>query len=326
MLDRDPQKHCDAERLLQPSFAYDVVLPPPKTFFWPTLTSSTVSGCAGPLARLLLLKNSVSFPLPLSKLSQWHIPAWACKLSPGGSQASPDLLQTAWASQNFLELPRSSPTSSPELLSLWIVQDHGKGWVSLRGGAFMTVLAVLTVLESTLPSLCLSYKIQHNEATVAVLTVSAVSAVSVMTVTPLKLNPPFPWAWILRALQRFPSPEVPGPPQNFQKQLDPPEINPSLWESWQPLMTFHDTREGEQPQVSSKSSRFEDSHENGVPFQLKWSDRARWQTRWTFSWWVSPVSPAPVSSLHLAHTLPAPSPPHRCPPWRVATRPLFYLD
>ena len=51
----------------------------------------------------------------------------------------------------------------------------------------MTVLAVLTVLESTLPSVCLSYKIQHNEATVAVLTVlavSAVMAVSVMTATP----------------------------------------------------------------------------------------------------------------------------------------------
>ena len=61
----------------------------------------------------------------------------------------------------------------------------------------MTVLTVLTVLavpENTLPS-CLSYKIQHDEATVAVLTVlavSAVMAVSVMTATPLKLNPPFP--------------------------------------------------------------------------------------------------------------------------------------
>ena len=36
----------------------------------------------------------------------------------------------------------------------------------------MTVLAVLTVLavpESTQPPFCLSYKIQHNEATVAVL-------------------------------------------------------------------------------------------------------------------------------------------------------------
>ena len=62
----------------------------------------------------------------------------------------------------------------------------------------MKVLAVLTVLaalESTLPSVRLSYKIQHIEATVAVLTVLAVSAVvavSVMTATPLKLDPPFP--------------------------------------------------------------------------------------------------------------------------------------
>ena len=62
----------------------------------------------------------------------------------------------------------------------------------------MTVLAVakvLAVLESTLPYFCLSYKIQQqNEATVAVLivlAVSAVMAVSVMTATPLKLNPPF---------------------------------------------------------------------------------------------------------------------------------------
>ena len=59
----------------------------------------------------------------------------------------------------------------------------------------LAVLSVLAVLESTLPSVCLPYKIQHNEATVAVLTVlavSAVMAVSVMTATPLKLNPPFP--------------------------------------------------------------------------------------------------------------------------------------
>ena len=61
----------------------------------------------------------------------------------------------------------------------------------------MTVLGGLMVfgsLESTLPSFCLSYRIQHNEATVAVLTVlavSAVMAVSVMTATPLELNPLF---------------------------------------------------------------------------------------------------------------------------------------
>ena len=61
----------------------------------------------------------------------------------------------------------------------------------------MTVFAVLTVLavlESTLPSSCLSYKIQHQEAAVTVLAVSAVSAVVavvVVTVPPLKLNPLF---------------------------------------------------------------------------------------------------------------------------------------
>ena len=61
--------------------------------------------------------------------------------------------------------------------------------------AVLAVLTVFAVLESTLPSFCLLYKIQHNEATVAVLTVlavSAVMAVSAMTTTPLKLNPPFP--------------------------------------------------------------------------------------------------------------------------------------
>ena len=62
----------------------------------------------------------------------------------------------------------------------------------------MTVLAVLTVLavpESTLPSFCFSYKIQCQEAAVTLLTVLAVSAVvavSVVTATPLKLNPPSP--------------------------------------------------------------------------------------------------------------------------------------
>ena len=54
----------------------------------------------------------------------------------------------------------------------------------------MTVLTVLAVLESTLPSCCLSYKIQHDEATVAVLAVSAVVAVSVVTATPLKPGHP----------------------------------------------------------------------------------------------------------------------------------------
>ena len=57
----------------------------------------------------------------------------------------------------------------------------------------MTDLAVFAGLggsgERLVPSCCLSYKIKQNEATVAVL---AVVAVSVMTATPLKLNPPFP--------------------------------------------------------------------------------------------------------------------------------------
>ena len=74
-----------------------------------------------------------------------------------------------------------------------VFQDVGKGGLSLRGVlAFMTVLAVLTVLESTLPSFCFSYKIRYREAAVTVLAVSAVVAVSVVTATPLKLNPPFP--------------------------------------------------------------------------------------------------------------------------------------
>ena len=67
--------------------------------------------------------------------------------------------------------------------------------MGLRGvAAFMTVLAVLTilaVLESTLPSFCLSYKIQCQETTTTGLAVSAVVAVSVVTATPLKLNLPF---------------------------------------------------------------------------------------------------------------------------------------
>ena len=66
--------------------------------------------------------------------------------------------------------------------------------LSFKGVAFMTVLVVLTVLaalESTLLSFCSSSKIQHNEAAVAVLAVSAVVAVSVMTATPLNSTPLF---------------------------------------------------------------------------------------------------------------------------------------
>ena len=60
------------------------------------------------------------------------------------------------------------------------------GGLGLRGAAFMTVSAVLTVLavlESTLPSFCLSYKVQCQETTVTVLTVLAVVVVSVVMAT-----------------------------------------------------------------------------------------------------------------------------------------------
>ena len=79
--------------------------------------------------------------------------------------------------------------------TLWKFQDDGKGGLGLRGVAFMTVLAVLmvlAVLQSTLPSFCLSYKIQCQETTVTVLAVLAAVTVPVVTATPLKLNPPFP--------------------------------------------------------------------------------------------------------------------------------------
>ena len=58
--------------------------------------------------------------------------------------------------------------------------------------AVLAVWTVLEVLESTLPSFCLSYKMQHHEASVAVLAVSAVMMVSIMTATPLKLKHPSP--------------------------------------------------------------------------------------------------------------------------------------
>ena len=150
-----------------------------------------------------------------------------------GAQGPPQLLkkrsENAWANENsFIGVPINSGNRSGscsencgfriaqvretplrerdfafrELFSeLRELQDHGKSGLSLRGVAFMTVLTVLAVLESTLPSICLSYEIEHNEATIAVLTVwavltvlavSAVVAVSVMMATPLKLNPPVP--------------------------------------------------------------------------------------------------------------------------------------
>ena len=47
-------------------------------------------------------------------------------------------------------------------------------------------------MESTLPFFCWSHKIQDKEATMTVLAVLAVVAVSVVTATPLEFNPPFP--------------------------------------------------------------------------------------------------------------------------------------
>ena len=58
----------------------------------------------------------------------------------------------------------------------------------------LTVLTVSEVLESALPSFCLCYKTQCQEAAMTVLTVLAVSAVvavSVVTATPLNSTPLF---------------------------------------------------------------------------------------------------------------------------------------
>ena len=72
----------------------------------------------------------------------------------------------------------------------------------------MTDLAVLTGFGGSgehLALLLLVLRIQYNEATVAVLTVlvvSAVMAVSVMTATPLKVNPPFSVILILGSAPR----------------------------------------------------------------------------------------------------------------------------
>ena len=127
--------------------------------------------------------------------SRWGCPETSGKGSSQRSRRSP--LRDPQRPQNLSEPLRPAPNQKKRADP----QDDGKGGLSLRGGASMWVLAVLTVLsvlESTLPSFCWSYKVQHNEATVAVLTVLAVSAViavSFMTATPLKLNPPFPWPW-----------------------------------------------------------------------------------------------------------------------------------
>ena len=54
------------------------------------------------------------------------------------------------------------------------------------------VVRLMMQTEPHLALLCLSYRIQCQEAAVTVFTVSAVVAVSVVTATPLKLNTPFP--------------------------------------------------------------------------------------------------------------------------------------
>ena len=83
---------------------------------------------------------------------------------------------------NMRMYPRSGFRSGGTSAKTTLFQDDGKGGLSLRGVAFMTVLAVLTVLENTLLSLCWSYKIQDKEAAVTVLAVMAVSVLGVVAV------------------------------------------------------------------------------------------------------------------------------------------------
>ena len=68
----------------------------------------------------------------------------------------------------------------------------------------LAVLTVLAVLESTLRSFCLSFKITYQGAAVAVLAVSAVVAVSVVTATPLKLSPPLLSSWLILSFFSLP--------------------------------------------------------------------------------------------------------------------------
>ena len=74
-----------------------------------------------------------------------------------------------------------------------ILRMSEQGGVEFKGGGLhdsLAVLTVLAVLESTLRSFSLSYKIQYQEAAVTVLTVSAVGgvvAILVVTDSPLKL-------------------------------------------------------------------------------------------------------------------------------------------
>ena len=81
-------------------------------------------------------------------------------------------------------------------------QDDGKGGLSLRGVAFMTVFAVLTVLavlETQWRAPCSPFAgpakttgQRGNLDGFEVLAVWAVMAVSVVTANPVKPNPPFP--------------------------------------------------------------------------------------------------------------------------------------
>ena len=69
-----------------------------------------------------------------------------------------------------------------------LVSFSGCRLILLRGVAFMTVLVIL---ESSLPSFPYPANTQDQEATMTVLAVLVILAVSVMVVARLKLNPPF---------------------------------------------------------------------------------------------------------------------------------------
>ena len=84
---------------------------------------------------------------------------------------------------------RTTSAESPGLCDFLPLDLFLKSGCRARGVAFMTVLEVLTVsvvLESTLPSFCLSYKMQDKETKGTIL---AIMAVSVMTATPLNSTP-----------------------------------------------------------------------------------------------------------------------------------------
>ena len=74
---------------------------------------------------------------------------------------------------------RRSPDSgqNPAEDSLSFHQDDGKGGVEFKGGSLHDGFGGFDSQKSTLPSFCLSYKIQCQETTVTVLAVSAVVAV-----------------------------------------------------------------------------------------------------------------------------------------------------